>query len=301
MWNSQDHEGTALDWKGFETKVDEINRETDKLKRTRELHVSEPLYRGQRDARWHLKTTLDRQRPGMTLDKYLTIMERIQPRIERVSGKKWPNLRREVSELRQNGLDSIWLFPVKSANTETILSFMDYLRQHGFPSPLLDWTSDPYRAAFFAFTGIEESTPRVAIYVHREWAGSIGDSEKEHEPTVMTVGPPIRNATRRHSKQHAEYTWCVEKTASGRCLDCYVFTDHERVINLPGSCMEEGICVDIDRAQNIVDKYTIPAVERRNALASLAQRSISKCGLFETTPDDLLEDLWNELVVDSVV
>ena len=77
MWNDEDHEGMALDWEGFEAKVAEINRETVELKKTRAGEVvSEPLYRGQRDAmNWHLTTVLDRRRPGMTLDKYLTIME----------------------------------------------------------------------------------------------------------------------------------------------------------------------------------------------------------------------------------
>ena len=65
--------------------------------------------------------------------------------------------------------------------------------------------------------------------------------------------------------------------------------------------MEGDICVDKDRAENVVDKYTIPASERTKALASLAQRNVGKCTLFGGTPDDLLEDLWNELVVDTAV
>ena len=88
---------------------------------------------------------------------------------------------------------------------------------------------------------------------------------------------------------------------SSPSLDSYVFTDHEPVIGLPGFTMEGDICVDRDRAKNVVDKYTIPASERRNALASLAHRNINKCTLFGATPDDLLEDLWNELVIDSTV
>jgi len=233
----------------------------------------------------------------MTLNKYLTIMERIQPRIERIAGKKWPGLRKEISGLRRNGLGSIWLFPVKSADTETILSFMVYLRQHGFPSPLLDWTADPYKAAFFAFSGVEAETQKVAIYVFRERVGLGTGCKEECEARTMALGPDIENTSERHLKQEAQYTSCVKKSKPGPSLDCYILTDHEQVINE----------VDADEAgnplivANVVTKYTIPASERRKALATLAQRNIGKRTLFEGTPDDLLEDLWNELVIDSTV
>lgn len=289
------------DWDSFEAQVVEIDRETQKLRTSRSLHVSDPLYRGQRDAAWHLATTLDRQRPGITLDKYLTFMERIQPRIEGVYRRKWPTLSEEISGLRRNGLDSIWLFPVRSANTRIILSFMVYLRQHGFPSPFLDWTDDPYRAAFFAFAGIAEGAERVAIFAFREWTGAMGYLVEGTEPTVMGLGPHILNTSPRHSKQRAQYTLCVERSASGTSLDCYIFADHERAINLPGFRMEAGVDVDEDRAQNVVDKYTIPASEQRKVLTSLAQRHISRCGLFGRSADALLEDIWNELIVDSAV
>ena len=302
MWNEKDHEGTALDWESFEAKVADIDRETQELKRTRGLPVSEPLYRGQPDARWHLETTFDRQRRAMTLDKYLTIMERTQPRIDAVPGKRWSGLGKEISALRRNGLSSITRFPTEDADTQTILSFMVYLRQHGFPSPLLDWTSDPHRAAFFAFRSIEEGTQEVAIYTFREWAGSMADGpDEEDAPLAMTLGPDIGNTSRRHSKQKAQYTWCVKKSSSNVSLDSYIFADHEDAISLPGFRMECDRCIETHRAGNVVDKYTIPASERRKALASLAQRDINKCALFGHSADNVIEDLWNELVIDSAV
>jgi hypothetical protein len=307
MWNKQDHEGTVLDWESFEGEIARIAQETHELKRTRNLHVSKPLYRGQRDANWHLLTTLDRQEPGMTLNEYLTIMEQIRPRIEHVSRMKWPDLNREIAGQRRNGLDSIWLFPGKSASTETILSFMTYLRQHGFPSPLLDWTSDPYTAAFFAFSGVAADTQKVAIYVFRERVGLGTEAKEEREACATGIGPCIENTSERHAKQQAQYTWCVKKSMSGKCLDYYVFSDHEQVVNLPGFHEEGDNCVDTDEAgnplitENVIRKYTIPVSEQRRALASLAQRNINKRTLFGGTPDDLLEDLWNELVADSTV
>jgi hypothetical protein len=237
----------------------------------------------------------------MTLGKYLAILERMRPQVERFSRRSWPGLHEEIASLTHNGLDSVLLFPVESANTKAILSFMVYLRQHGFPSPLLDWTSDPYRAAFFAFSGVEEGAREVAIYVFREWAGPMGECRRDREATAMGFGHHIRNTSPRHAKQLAQYTWCVKKSSSGKCLDYYVFSDHEEAVNLPGFQMKDGVCIDVERAQNIVRKYTLPASERRKVLASLAQRRISKCTLFGRSTDDLLEDLWNGLVLDSVI
>lgn len=37
-------------------------------------------------------------------------------------------------------------------NTPPGYEFMIYLRHHGFPSPLLDWSRSPYVAAFFCFS-----------------------------------------------------------------------------------------------------------------------------------------------------
>lgn len=302
MRNGQEVQEHQLgDWESFEARITEIERETRELKYAREGNVSQPLYRGQRDGRWRLATTLERQRPGMTLNEYLIVVEQIWSRMKRISAVEWPTLSQEISGLRRNGLRSIRLFPFKDMNTETITSFMTYLRQHGFPSPLLDWTSDPYRAAFFAFSGIEVNAQNVAIYTFRERAGATPDARIVGEPCVMAFGPCIRNTSQRHSKQRAQYTWCVEKSTSGASLDYYVFTDHEQAINLPGFRLEAGICVDVDKVENVVDKYTIPASEQKKALASLARRNISKCALFGRSRDALLEDLWNELIIDSAV
>jgi hypothetical protein len=145
MWDEQNHKGTVLDWEAFEAEVAKIDRQTHELKRTCDLYVSEPLYRGQRDATWHLTTTLDRRKAGLTLD------------------------------------------------------------------------------------------------------------------------------------------------------------------NLPGFRLEGDICVDTDKAgkpsvaENVVEKYVIPASERGKVLASLAQRNISGDTLLGDTADDLLEDLWNKLLIDPTV
>ena len=62
-----------------------------------------------------------------------------------------------------------WL--VNSTNLRDLLeSFpefvecMVYLRQYGFPSPLLDWSKSSYIAAYFAFSDYQRDAKSVAIF-----------------------------------------------------------------------------------------------------------------------------------------
>jgi len=99
------------------------------------LYVSTPLFRGHSDASWKLQTTLERciNREFTEFDYYRTIRD-VRPAVVSITEKEWSLPEFEGGTKPPTGYE-----------------FMIYLRHHGFPSPLLDWTRSPYVAAFLPF------------------------------------------------------------------------------------------------------------------------------------------------------
>jgi hypothetical protein len=188
------------------------------------------------------------------------------------------------------------LLPTKESRTESILSFMAYLRHHGFPSPLLDWSRSPYVAAFFAFEWRDPCAEEVAIYTFREYTGPMPNATVTTMPHALGIGSGLLGTSARHWKQRSEYTLCARKVSSDRSLDSHVFADHEEAINIPGFIPEGDEETDVADAGNAVAKYTVPARERGTALACLAEKGITRGELFTDDVENLLEDLWHEVL-----
>ena len=68
---------------------------------------------------------------------------------------------------------------------------MAWLRQNGFPSPLLDWSRSPYVASFFAFDSVDFAiTEKISIYSFIETkTGSRSGTRPADAPLVTSVGP----------------------------------------------------------------------------------------------------------------
>ena len=109
------------------------------------------LYRGLGSSLYALETTLERYgRREMAVSEYCETILAIRPAIETRTGRSWNDLpdTDEVEALIRKAEDS---FFVDEFPSSPLLSYMAYLRHHGFPSPLLDWSASPYVAAYFAF------------------------------------------------------------------------------------------------------------------------------------------------------
>jgi hypothetical protein len=233
----------------------------------------ELLFRGQSNSDWPLTTTLERaDYDGMSFDEYYRLaVTRVRPTVEAFTGVTWEvpdyDLVLEEAFRRDRELFPFWKFP-----SVGFYRYMVYLRHHGFPSPLLDWTSSVHVAAFFAFreTGASE-TRSIYVYCerpHGNKGGAVG------EPAMRTAGKYVRTHAR-HFRQQSNYTICAafDETFGG-----WRFHQHDPVFWSRGK-------------QDYLWKFDIPSTERMAILKSLDQYNLNAFSLFDTQ-ETLLETVW---------
>lgn len=214
------------------------------------------LFRGQVDAELHLETTLERfSRRDWAVRIYAELANRCGPEVESFTDRDWGLLSWDELAEWFEGYDPIY-------KGLPDYSFWIYLRQHGFPSPLLDWTASPYLAAFFAVSERVDAE-RAAVFAYIETpegskGGFVGSK------AISVQGPYIRSH-RRHFLQQSWYTICTELTNGG-----YYFSCHEDVF-AKGSTH-----------QDLLIKITLPRCERLAILSELRKMNITEFSLFQT-------------------
>ncbi len=248
----------------FEIELKKLEEKRAQLKREGTGNVSNFLFRGQSEQESKLETTLDRyaDKGGMSMSEYYGRILHYKPQIETLTGEKW-----DIPSLEEY---TAWLetLDVRKIQKPQAYDYMAYLRHHGFPSPLLDWTNSPYIAAFFAFDELAESeaagsedTGHVAIYAYLEFTGR-GKSTLNPSPWIATFGPNVKTH-RRHFLQQSRYTVCVrikEKEA--------LYASHEDAI------------ISGEERQDRIWKFIIPKKERLLWLKKLYSMNISAYSLF---------------------
>lgn len=218
--------------------------------------VSDFLFRGQGNEEYSLQTTLDRAPGGpWSFSRYFRLISIARPQIETFTGQRWdmedwPELSKWASKYDNLKLSQ---FPA--------YDYLVFLRHHGFPSPLLDWTRSPYVAAYFAFA--HPQSEWVAIYVYWEHTGQ-GKVGSSTEPQIVSFGPYVRSHSR-HFLQQSEYTIAAQYRDDKWC-----YASHEDVF-ASGSATQDRLW-----------KCTLPASERTSVLEILDAHNLNAFSLFQT-------------------
>ena len=236
--------------------------------RTRSAAVGgdELLYRGHANERWGLITTLERASPTkLSLPDYYRQVLKTRPQVEAFSDKRW-----ELMELPEY---SKWAESKRDLYGEKFpgYEYMIYLRHHGFPSPLLDWSKSPYVAAFFAFRSIPPEARNVAIFCYLETVAGF-KSWSGDDPQISVRGPYARSH-RRHFIQQCKYTLCT--TFANGVL---TYENHNEVFKSSGS------------SQDFLWKIVIPRTSRAEALKDLDKMNVNALSLMGSE-DALIETL----------
>jgi hypothetical protein len=201
-------EENATSWEEFETILHGIEAVRQKAYEQTDVGVSDLLYRGQADSRWRLETTLERSvSKPVSLYGYYRLIERAKARIETFTDKSWkiPTFEEYLKWLQTD--------PVTPSLYDACEYFI-YLRHHGFPSPLLDWTASPYIAAFFAMDQPARNVQSVSVYVF--WEYPDGAKLTDHgKPAICGLGPNVKSH-RRHFLQQSHYTICTALTGENK-------------------------------------------------------------------------------------
>ena len=230
----------------------------------RQYHKRGPtlLFRGHADSQWGLETTLERwSERQFTVQEYLRRAHSCVNEIESVTGREWHL--RTVAQIEEEIVSQQMPSKVHLPHYD----FLVYLRHHGFPSPLLDWTTSPFVAAYFAY---EQQTAAERCGLFAFVRQPTDEGQPVGERLIQTQGPKV-TAHVRHFSQKAWYTTSTRWNAEQQ--------SHTFVPHLPSDVGDQG-------PRELFWRITLPRRDRLKALRNLEDYNINHFTLYQT--DDAL-------------
>lgn len=215
------------------------------------------IYRGQRDAGWGLTTTLHRTALVGTMHDIKSYADYVLP---------------QVHEALEAWVGRSW----NLADPLGLAEFLAFLQHNGFPTPLLDWTSSPYIAAYFAFESVNHFSPQtdtVAIFSFNQtsWTSFFKQvyDYADFTPHVSVLRPRIVGNHKLAMQQ-----------------DCFTWSNVHDI--------EGHIRANEKDGKTFLTKYELDVRERPNVMKELSLMGISAVQLMpsvESVCKKALEDL----------
>ena len=113
--------------------------------------------------------------------------------------------REEIIAIFGKEFDIVTESDEKQKNRDLLIGLLQHL---GFPTPLLDWTKDPFKAVYFAFESMQQDADVVTIYLLDQNSWRTNPNGSESLELRVTELKDIISIIPRQSAQDSVYIYC---------------------------------------------------------------------------------------------